>query len=112
MRGGGFHNVATFEQPVEARDAGNVPVISWKKSGQAFTEVKTRNARTFREGNQFYERQVTEFWCRFFDVMQVKPDWRVKYDGQVYRITGIYPDHERKNSTRIETEFFNETSRS
>jgi SPP1 family predicted phage head-tail adaptor len=112
MRGGAFHNIITFERHIETRTSDNIPGVRWLKAGEAFAEAKTRNARTFRENGQFYERQVTEFFCRFFDAMNVEQSWRIKFKGQTYKITGIFPDHERNNHIRFETEHFNETSRS
>lgn len=112
MRGGTLNHVITFLEGVETVAAGNVPGIRWTRRGQAFAEIKTRNARSMREANQFYERQVTEFFVRFFEAINVQADWYVEFEGKRYRITGIFPDHAKKSFTKIETEFFNETSRS
>jgi SPP1 family predicted phage head-tail adaptor len=112
MRGGALHNVITFEAPEEFRGPNNEPSVRWPKQGQAFCEVKTRNARKFTEAGQNYERQVHDFYCRYFDAVGVQQDWRIRFNGKLYKITGITPDHERLNWIKLETEFFNETSRS
>lgn len=111
MRAGTLNHVVTFLRGIEKLGAGNVPSMTWVEEGQAFAEVKTRNARNFREANQLYERQVTEFFVRFFDSINVQADWYVMFEGKRYRITGIFPDYAKASFTKIETEFFNETSR-
>lgn len=112
MRGGALHNIITFEEPEEYRKANNEPAVRWSKRGQAFCEVKSRNARKFTETGQSYERLVHTFFCRYFDAVGVQQNWRIAFNGNFFKITGISPDYERLNWVKIETEFFNETSRS
>ena len=105
MRGGQLRNQITIQSRTQSgTDRQNAPIYTWATFKEVFSEIfARRGGEKFSEENkQRVSQDYYMFRCRFYDVDGVNATMRILFDGQLYDIRGVMPDHNRRGHVLIE----------
>ena len=113
MRTGNLRNQITIQSRAQTgTDRQNAPIYTWSTWKEVFTEIAARRGgESFSEENkQRFSQEYYRFRCRFYDVDGVSASMRILFDGQLYDIRSVLPDHNRRGHTLIEATLQDGTS--
>ncbi|MGP3260744.1 phage head closure protein [Limosilactobacillus fermentum] len=66
-----------------------------------WTEVESMKVRDFTNNTVAFRRETPVFLIAYKTQKEIQSNWLIKWRGHVYEITGMDPDYEHKNLTKI-----------
>ena len=70
---------------------------------ECWAEVQKLTLREFRNSeNVGYRKTTPIFLVAYKQKEEIQPDWRIKWRGKTYEITGLDPDFQKKDLTKIQ----------
>lgn len=66
-----------------------------------WTEVESMKVRDFTTNTVAFRRETPVFLIAYKTQKEIQSNWLIKWRGRVYEITGMDPDYEHKDLTKI-----------
>lgn len=103
MKAGRHKTEISIEQSsIVSMSAINEPVVTWSTWRTVFVQVDPIKGREAFEVNQRYSEQLYRFEGRFVELEGVDAKMRINFDGTLYNIRSILPDHQNREKIVIE----------
>ena len=93
----------TFLAKKTSVDENYSPVEVETEKFSCWAEVQKLTLREFRNSeNVGYRKTTPIFLIAYKQKEEIQPDWRIKWRGKIYEITGLDPDFQKKDLTKIQ----------